>query len=330
MTTSTKELKDKDNGTDRNRHHSSLLSSSIDFLSQDQKVILAERSSRVSRPERNDECQKTQDEIWKKYFDPLRFLPTQIDNRRRSLKNNNGVQIVSSTENDPLEGIQERMNHFQREIDLEIKTQDQEKIVHNQKRKRKIICGICISILLLILITSLTICLIPKSGGQQKNVLPTVDSPFRVEDCNSESFLDPVRHYTFRLFLISEYPTLSDSIDTQGSSANLALCWLSQYDKLYQNPFPEHADALAQRFILVMLYFSFSSFKNEILEDIYFSKRNWLSQQHVCNWTNLGCQDSSTSFGNVTSLDFSDLFLSNITFPSEISHFHRKYLCWIA
>ena len=46
---------------------------------------------------------------------------------------------------------------------------------------------------------------------------------------------------------------------------------------------------------------------------------NGLSQQDVCEWNLVGCQQSSAGFRYVTSLDFSDLRISGVSVPSEIA-----------
>ena len=301
----------------------SILSPSLDFLSQDQKITLAERSSSVAQPvdfnPSNDEPQKSQDDILKKYFHQHRILSTsQVDDGRNPRPVDDRRQ-VSSSENETLEEIQERMNHFQQGFDMEIKNQDEDNFVHEKKRRKQILWGSCIVIVLLVVIVSLTVSLVTQNSGEHNSISPNVSSSFRVEECYSENYFDPMRHNSFRMFLISYYPTLRDSIDTQGSSANLALCWLSQYDTLYQNPFPMHADALAQRFVLVILYFSLTQSRNGIPDSNVFAKRNWLSQQDVCGWTLVGCQNASVSFRYVTSLDFSDLHIINVSLPSEVS-----------
>jgi hypothetical protein len=317
------ELGEENDGIKSNSHNSSILSPSIDFLSQDQKILLAERSSRVSRSgnirQANDFSQKSQDIILKKYLHQ-HISSTSVDHGRRSLPADDRCYL-SSTENEALEEIQDRMAHFQLDTNTEINNQDEDKSIHEQNRRRNIIWARFILILLFIAIILLTVFLVTQNSGVKNSISPNVRGyDFSVEDCSSGNYLDPMRHNSYRLFLMSYYPMLSKSIDTRGSNANVALCWLSQYDKLYENPFPKHEDALAQRFVLVILYFSLTqSDKGMPTDRDVFAKRNWLSQQDVCEWTLVGCDRTSASFRYVTSLDFSDLSINGVSVPSEVA-----------
>jgi hypothetical protein len=310
-----------------------MLRSSLNFLSQDQQLVLAECSSMISgQPGAFSQTEEgiiprkpimSQDAILKHLQNIHKKNQSSLvdDNRTSQSRFVEDVPQVSSSEgNNTLEELQEQMNRFQQNFELEIKNQGEDQLLQEKKRRKRLCWGICVMIVLLTLILSLTIPLAMKSHQDHEDIPTNVETTFLIESCLTGRYLDQNRYNHFRSIIISYHPYLTISMDDVGTNANVALCWLSQYDKLDLNPYPIHTDTLVQRFVVVTLYFHFLGLQRDTNQQSnLFSNQNWLSKQDVCDWTLIGCQDRISNFRYVTSLDFSDVRLKSMQLPSEIA-----------
>jgi hypothetical protein len=315
-----------------------MLRSSLNFLSQDQKLVLAERSSMISGQHIQQQpgafSQTEEGIIPRKPImsqdATLKYLQNIHQQNQSSLVDDNRTpqsrfvedvpQVSLSEGNNTLEELQEQMNNFRQNFELEINNQVEDQLLQEKKRRKRLCWGICVMIVLLVLILSLTIPLVMKSQKDHEDIPTNVESTFLIESCLTGRYLDQNRYNHFRSIIISYHPNLTLSMDDVGTNANVALCWLSQYDKLDLNPYPIHTDTLVQRFVVVTLYFHFLGLQRDTNQQgNIFSSQNWLSKQDVCDWTLIGCQDRISNFRYVTSLDFSDVRLKSMQLPSEIA-----------
>jgi hypothetical protein len=315
-----------------------IVSSLLNFLSMDQKVVLAQGSSIASQRQDGDPYQQlqpgaysfkedgvtrmTQKNMMQKNQSMTNFKrPSQVVEENRKPPPIDDGPLVGSTEISSLDEIHDRMNRFRQDLELEIQIQDEDPIYYEQKRKRRVFWGLCISSIALLFVISLVIPFsIQYANVTTSNISPESDASTFSTDCKPREMFDKKNHDVYRSFLISTYPNMTTSIDTQGSSANNALCWLSQDDNLGLNPSTGNdGEILAQRFVVVILYFHFLGNDDTLTYDYnIFSRRNWLSDKDVCEWTQISCHESTTGFQYVTSLSFSDIVLKDaLNIPSE-------------
>jgi hypothetical protein len=312
-----------------------LTSSSIDFLSHDQKLVLAVRSSMASghlhhQPgafnQRAEEITQrkpklSHDEFLKNRNRYEGFY--SVDDGLKSTPSPflaDDVLQMSSSEVQILDEFQEQMNHFQHEFELEIRNQYEEQLFQDTKQRIRIIQSlyICMGVIV-ILSTSLTISLIIKSHTNHNDIPNNIDGLSLIESCFTGNVLNQSQYSNVRSILTSYYPNLAMTIDVVGTNANVALCWLSQYDEWNDHPYPEYTDAFAQRFVMVLLYFHFTRHQNGTHDGAMFSKQNWLSNKDVCDWDLVYCEENISHFRSVTSLEFSDVQVKDVQFPSEIA-----------
>jgi hypothetical protein len=310
------------------RGNSSWLSPSIDFLSNDQKVVLAQRSSMVSSQQPGAFRCKEQQEIKSNKSQRL-MLKQCLDDRNASIYfvDCNRRQPVTdemirenSTEFEILREFNERMNDFKQIIEVEVITQDNDQ-KHQQhlKCKKETLWGACIFIFTAIFMVSLVVPLVINNQRSQDTMSSQIESPFDLDECYAGNYLDHKRYLNFHAVIISYFPSMLDSIDTLGTSANVALCWLSQQDNQKLNPYVGDLAILAQRFVLATVYFHFLVRQNTTRKHGIFSSGNWLSLRDVCDWTQVGCHETGSSFRFVTSLDFSNQWIEALDIPSEIA-----------
>lgn len=82
----------------------------------------------------------------------------------------------------------------------------------------------------------------------------------------------------------------ADAIDEPGSPQRLALCWLSDIDRLQVAV--DDREELIQRFAMAVLYFTWVVLINDPFDPSAF--RNWLlSDVHECDWDHVNCDAAS-------------------------------------
>jgi hypothetical protein len=325
-------LNRSDNDSTREPCRRPIISSSLNFLSLDQKLTLAQGVSMASQYQGNEHFHQ-QPGAYSQKSDGTK-LSTQnykpksshmipslsiVDNRKVP-PNDDGPQL-DATEVISLDDIQHRMNNFQQDFTLEVQIQDENQRYYEHKRKRRFMLGFCMSIIVFAFVTTLGIPISMHYVNMTTNPSSHSDdlvSPFQ---CKSREMLDKMKYDTYRSYFISTFPNMKQSIDSYRSSANTALCWLSQNDKLVLNLYEEKGKKiLAQRFIVTLLFFDlFGNTDFPTNDHNLFLRQNWLSEKDVCDWSHIECQTSSDGFRYVTSLSFSDFPLKTPRIPSEIA-----------
>jgi Leucine-rich repeat (LRR) protein len=271
-----------------------------DFLTDDEKVGLAVRTSvaSITGAYRGQDQRRLPKPSQEELLEKARL---GVKEGSRRPQPDTGPQL-SSAELRPIDDLQDRMNDFQ--LCVVIKDLD-EKHGQRQRRSRKFWAAIAAFTVIIIggVVVGTTLGLL---GGKGRNdvepgSLPTA-SAFDVNSCYSRSDELSERYDSFRSVVVSLFPDMANAIDTSYSSASVALCWVSDFDKFeLQIPAEGNDLELIQRFVLTAVYYHFEGTIETVTRN-RFSKQNWLSGLHMCKWGFVECYNTGEEQNEVTGL----------------------------
>ena len=109
----------------------------------------------------------------------------------------------------------------------------------------------------------------------------------------------------------------SGAIDTSYSGASVALCWVSDFDEFELQISEGNDFDLIQRFVLTVVYYHFEGTVDTVVAN-EFSKQNWLSGLHVCEWGFVECSNTGEDQNNVTGLSVKNVGLTG-RIPTELA-----------
>ena len=290
-----------------------------DFLTEDEKVGLAVRTSVASIPGayRGEDQRRLPKPSQEELLEKARLGVKEGSDRPQP---NTGPQL-SSAELRPIDDLQDRMNDFQLCVVIEDLGQKQGQ---RQRRSRKFWAAI--AALVVVIIGVVVGAIVGLLGGKRRNdeepgSLPTTAPAFDVFDvnsCYSRSDEASERYDSFRSVVVSLFPDMATAIDTSYSSASVALCWISDFDKIeLQIPAEGNDLELIQRFVLTAVYFHFED-TIETATVNRFSKQNWLSDLHVCKWGFVECYNTGEEQNVVTGLSVGSVSLAS-GIPTELA-----------
>jgi hypothetical protein len=223
-------------------------------------------------------------------------------------------RLPLDSESQALDQLQDRMNGFRVEVEKEDLAEMENLKKMKWKRRRfliLILSGVFLAIIALIV--GLIVGLAEGNNGlESEEMKGDLDSPYLYggEQCfvgnlanQSDRFLE------LRSILVKYDPT----IDIDGSTSRVALCWLAFHDQLQLRAEETQEYQLVQRFALVVTYYHFGRRAQETnLQDL-----NWLSHSSVCDWERVECK-AFADLGLVDSLVLDRLDLAG-SIPTQLA-----------
>ena len=295
-------------------NESSTAGLSPDFLTDSERVGLAVRKSVASTPGayRGEKQRRL----------PKPFHEKLLEAARRGVMDDSdkpqpdmGPQL-SSAELRAIDDLQVSM------IDLQLCTAMEdvaEKHVQRQRRSRKLWAAIAACVLTIIgAVVGVPLGLLGGKGrnDEEPESLPTA-SAFDVNSCYSRSDEASERYDSFRSVVVSLFPDMATAIDTSYSIASVALCWVSDFDEFELEISEGNEFELIQRFVLTAVYYQFEGTAETVIVN-QFSRRNWLSGLHVCEWGFVECYNTGEDQNEVTGLSVGSIGLTG-RIPTELA-----------
>ena len=97
----------------------------------------------------------------------------------------------------------------------------------------------------------------------------------------------------------------------------VALCWVSDFDEFELEISEGNEFELIQRFVLTAVYYQFEGTAETVIVN-QFSRRNWLSGLHVCEWGFVECYNTGEDQNEVTGLSVGSIGLTG-RIPTELA-----------
>ena len=289
-------------------------STALGFLSDDQKVGLAVRTSMVSKPGAHygrDALlpipRKTQKDLL-----VIAVAQQQLRQTRERNRNNNEPVFTSPTELHSMDILQRRMYELKSDVDQEDEELAQ-LLKKTRARRYRNICLAATAIVLLVVVIGIVTGVTMNGKGVQDNAqndstseedLENRPSLLEIQNCSSSTLMLSERYKSF-FSLVSSDPVIASAIATPFSSSNIALCWISQYDEFAMDPTTnELVPEIVERFALASMYYHYAGTNQTRLSpSVGLSEQNWLSDSHVCEWDFVECETNGV-LNLVTALSF--------------------------
>jgi hypothetical protein len=207
-----------------------------------------------------------------------------------------------------LDDMQYQMNTFIDETNKQV-TDEAEKEQIKQRRRKIRWLLICIVELIAIIVVIVGIVIGTGGGGNSSAKIPTDEADVAPFNAPRPTPLDigvacvdvietalSERYHALRSMIVSDYPSMDESLATMSSHARESLCWLAYVDQFDGVPVSLGGNSyqVIQRFTLTLIFYHFVYTKDrtEVNEVLYDS--NWRSDTHECQWDFLVCDEEAT------------------------------------
>jgi Leucine-rich repeat (LRR) protein len=306
----------------------------LSFLSEDDKVRLALRTSSSMRPGAYVENElgginkpTTQEELWKHAtYDRRRHEGGEYSSENNRYRQTNAEPACKHDEILGIQRSHESMVRLQESLE-----KSKSMVLHCFSRKQSWIFA-ALSIAIIILAISLTLIFTVGRGShvtndKDKNGTSSTGvtgySLFDLNLCYSPDFLNKNNNDKFdriRLAILTKFQSMENVIDKKYSKESLSLCWLAYFDE-FNGKVEDNETELVQRFALAMIYFHFIGASNDSVLVRHLRREKWLDYTPVCEWSFVNCSNVSSeskSVNQITSLEISSMQLQG-QLPSELA-----------
>jgi len=298
------QIKNDNNEVDKYSSHGSIATTT---MSDSERMQLGISMSTMKRPPIQEKIE-SEKQTYTQMLNMGRLRAVQ--KARQSRKNSDEVNRSSEAEGRPLEDLHTAMNSFQKESNKEDQKQEKQK-----SRKKFIIRAVAVLLSLSIIIIVVVVVVITTGGENENTIVPTEAPTFDVEKCYLEQTGETERFKLLRSILISEDNDLRRIIDSEGSKARAALCWIANFDRLQIEVIKGSSYRMVQRYVMASVYFHFVGILKP--QDNSLQNLNWMSAVSVCEWERVECGIANQE-GVIVKLSLSDLQLDR-QLPSELA-----------